>query len=237
MEFDREVALISERQKDLEQLDIEEKEGKEECAFSKEKIERNFNTLPRNYNDQSHSSPPPPQSTQTSHSSKTMTKQEKNLHKNLGNRQILKEKEQQRETQNTNQHHNINFNFNINSPAFESIDSHLFSNEEDSALHLFRTSFNKITIKGVSITKKPSPAYVITLLNFNCFLKKIHNYDSEEDIAFLTALALISGRRYTQASEILRKIENKVMSNLQNNPISAKALTHYPTNSAMVKDL
>lgn len=96
---------------------------------------------------------------------------------------------------------------------------------------LFKQMIQKIVVFGLPCTQMVQASNIIPMLNItryfekNCFQAQYS--EESQDAMFLTSLALISGRKFVQAIEILKKIQERLLKNFdeQNEVTQHKILT------------
>ena len=87
--------------------------------------------------------------------------------------------------------------------------------EDDDFISIVQALFSKLTLKGLPSLEIPPPSYAITLLNMHAFFERANRKEFLSDIDYMTALALFGGRRFLQASEILRKLESELLNKIE----------------------
>ncbi len=78
-----------------------------------------------------------------------------------------------------------------------------------------RSCVSKISVRGIVGQQVPPASYAIPLINLHAMLEMTHRKEFTKEVEYLIALALISGRRFIQACEILRKIEAQLLAQAQ----------------------
>ena len=99
---------------------------------------------------------------------------------------------------------------------------------EEEPLRIFRTQYSKITFRGLTSNQIPPASSAIPLLNIRSLLDSAKLFDWVTEVDYLTALALISGKRFVQASEILRKIEGQLLSLVEGGTIFQSPRSNTP---------
>jgi hypothetical protein len=72
----------------------------------------------------------------------------------------------------------------------------------------------KIVVHALPYTQTPSASNLISLLNISRHFDK-HFYAEESlDVQFLAGLSLVQGRKFVQAVEIFKKIQERLLSTI-----------------------
>lgn len=81
--------------------------------------------------------------------------------------------------------------------------------ELEDIIKLFSSHFSKFVLRGLTSQQMPPSTYAIPLLNIRNLLEG----ESLREVEYMIALALINGKRFIQATEILRKLETHILLN------------------------
>ena len=79
---------------------------------------------------------------------------------------------------------------------------------QDGLEKLVSDTISDVNIYGIMVNSNPSPTLLTKLLNISQSFKKYGMFHEAAETNLLTALSLISARRFVQASELLRKVSN-----------------------------
>ncbi len=75
----------------------------------------------------------------------------------------------------------------------------------------FQLAFSKIALRGIAVQQAPAAACAIPLLNLRPSLQRNGQRELLAEVEYMIALALINGKRFVQASEILRKLQRQIL--------------------------
>ena len=91
-----------------------------------------------------------------------------------------------------------------------------------------------INLYGIAVNCNPSPVLLTKLLNISQSFKKYNMMHEAAETDMLTALSLISARRFVQASELLRKVSKFYVEKYSS---SRSAIDYNHTERSWIKDL
>lgn len=92
-------------------------------------------------------------------------------------------------------------------------------NEDNWHGQLISLCLNKIKVAGFNINNIPAITCMTTFMNHSFELKKNKQLNDAFEIDFLVGVQLISTKRYTQASEVFRKIQVHYLKQIEDSQV------------------
>ena len=87
----------------------------------------------------------------------------------------------------------------------------MLSTEDEFPVSFFKYMVSEIIIEALPCTQMPPASNLIPMLNTGLFLRSYEYHEDALDCDFLTGLALVGGRKFVQAVEVFRRLEDHLL--------------------------